>query len=174
MSNVFSFTGSIGRDGEVRYMPNGNAVLNVAVANNIGFGDKQQTMWIQVAIFGKKAESTLVDYLKKGQQVFVSGQLSQEEYTANDGTQKTSLRLNCNVIDLVGSKNQQGQNNSPDANNQPAQQNNQQPVQNNNQQRGKSQGYGNSGEQQNNQRQQGGNQQNNQNNNEYFDDSIPF
>ena len=52
MSNVFSFTGTVGRDAEVRYAPSGVAVLNVTVANNIGFGDKQQTLWIRVVLFG--------------------------------------------------------------------------------------------------------------------------
>jgi len=106
MSNVFSFTGTIGRDAEVRYAPSGMAILNVTVANNIGFGDKQQTLWIRVALFGKRAEGSLKDYLKKGQQVFVSGELSQNEYRANDGTTKTSLELNANIIDLVGKRNE--------------------------------------------------------------------
>ena len=42
------------------------------------------------------------DYLKKGQQVFVSGELTQREYQANDGTTKASLELNANILDLVG------------------------------------------------------------------------
>ena len=108
MSNVFSFTGTIGRDAEVRYAPSGMAILNVTVANNIGFGDKQQTLWIRVALFGKRAEGSLKDYLKKGQQVFVSGELSQNEYRANDGTTKISLELNANIIDLVGRRNEGG------------------------------------------------------------------
>ena len=108
MSNVFSFVGTVGRDAEVRYLPSGQAVLNVNVANNIGFGDKQQTLWIRVALFGKRAEGSLKEYLKKGQQVFVSGELSQNEYRANDGTTKTSLELIANIIDLVGKKNDAG------------------------------------------------------------------
>jgi len=109
MSNVFSFTGTVGRDAEVRYAPSGLAVLNVTVANNIGFGDKQQTLWIRVALFGKRAEGQLQNYLKKGQQVFVSGELTQSEYKANDGTTKTSLELNANIIDLIGKKNEASQ-----------------------------------------------------------------
>lgn len=105
MSNVFSFHGTVGRDAEVRYAPSGVAVLNVTVANNIGFGDKQQTLWIRVVLFGKRAEGQLQNYLKKGQQVFVSGELTQSEYKANDGTTKTSLELNANIIDLLGRKN---------------------------------------------------------------------
>ena len=104
MSNVFSFTGTVGRDAEVRYAPSGVAILNVTVANNIGFGDKQQTLWIRVVVFGKRAEGQLQNYLKKGQQVFVSGELSQSEYKANDGTTKTSLELNATIIDLIGKR----------------------------------------------------------------------
>ena len=106
MSNVFSFTGTVGRDAEVRYTPAGMAVMNVTVANNIGFGDKQQTLWIRVTLFGKRAEGQLQNYLKKGQQVFVSGELTQSEYKANDGTTKSSLELNANIIDLIGKRNE--------------------------------------------------------------------
>jgi single-strand DNA-binding protein len=106
MSNVFSFTGTVGRDAEVRYTPSGLAVLSVTVANNIGFGDKQQTLWVRVALFGKRAEGGLQNYLKKGQQVFVSGELTQNEYKANDGTMKTSLELNANIVDLIGRRNE--------------------------------------------------------------------
>jgi single-strand DNA-binding protein len=109
MSNVFSFTGTVGRDAEVRYTTSGMAVLSVTVANNIGFGDKQQTLWVRVALFGKRAEGNLQNYLKKGQQVFVSGELTQNEYKANDGTMKTSLELNANIIDLIGKRNESSQ-----------------------------------------------------------------
>lgn len=122
MSNVFSFTGTVGRDAEVRYAPSGVAILNVTVANNIGFGDKQQTLWIRVVLFGKRAEGQLQNYLKKGQQVFVSGELSQSEYTGNDGTTKTSLELNANIIDLIGKRNEGGASFSPREQSSPARQ----------------------------------------------------
>lgn len=104
MSNVFSFTGTLGRDAEVRYTPAGMAVLSANVANNIGYGDRQQTLWIQVSVFGKRAEGQLANYLKKGQQVFVSGELGMNEYQAKDGTTKNSLTLNANILDLVGKR----------------------------------------------------------------------
>jgi len=107
MSNVFSFTGAIGRDAELRSLPSGQSVLNFTVANNIGYGNRQQTLWIQVALWGKRAEGSLQNYLKKGQQVFVSGELSQREYQANDGSLKTSLELNANIVDLVGKRSEQ-------------------------------------------------------------------
>ncbi len=109
MSNVFSFTGTVGRDAEVRVTPSGQSVMNFTVANNIGFGDRQQTLWVRVALWGKRAEGQLQNYIKKGQQVFVSGELSQREYKTNDGTTKTSLELNANIVDLVGRRNDQGQ-----------------------------------------------------------------
>ena len=109
MSNVFSFTGTLGRDAEVRVTPSGQSVLNFTVANNIGFGDRQQTLWVRVALWGKRAEGSLQNYLKKGQQVFVSGELTQREYQANDGTTKASLELNANIVDLVGKRNEAGQ-----------------------------------------------------------------
>lgn len=130
MSNVFSFTGTIGRDAEVRSTPSGQTVLNVTVANNIGFGDRQQTLWVRVALWGKRAEGSFPSYLKKGQQVFVSGELTQREYQANDGTNRTSLELNANIIDLVGGK--RNDQNAPMQQPQQAQQQNyqqQQPAQ---------------------------------------------
>ncbi len=111
MSNVFSFTGTCGRDAEVRYLPSGQAVLNLNCANHVGFGDKQQTLWIQVSLFGKRAESGVVSYLKKGQHVFVSGELSMREYKANDGTMRSALELNANIIELIGGK--KDDNNTP-------------------------------------------------------------
>jgi len=134
MSNVFSFTGTIGRDAEVRTTANGQTVLNVTVANNIGFGSRQQTLWIRVALWGKRAEGQLTNYLKKGQQVFVSGELTQSEYQGNDGTTKSSLELNANIIDLLGKRSEQNaaqpqqnyQSQQQPVQQQPAQQNHQQ------------------------------------------------
>lgn len=110
MSNVFSAVCTCTRDAEVRYLPSGGAVLNVNLANNQGFGDKQKSMFIRVAVFGKRAEGNLKEYLVKGQQVFVSGELSLNEYQAQDGSTKTSLELNATVIDLVGKRNNSGEN----------------------------------------------------------------
>lgn len=104
MSNVISFTGTVGRDAEVRYTASGQTVLNVAVANNIGFGDKQQTIWFRVALWGKRAEGSLKDYLKKGQQVFISGEMTQSEFVGTDGVKKTTLEINANIVDLVGKR----------------------------------------------------------------------
>jgi len=104
MSNVFSAVCTVTRDCEVRYLQNGSAVLTVNVANNQGFGDRQSTLFIRVSLFGKRAEGNLKDYLVKGQQILVSGELRTNEYQAKDGTTKTSIELNANILDLVGKK----------------------------------------------------------------------
>lgn len=114
MSNVFTFTGTVGRDAERRYLPSGQALLTVTVANNVGFGDKQKTNWVRVNVWGKRAEGNLLDYLKKGQQVFCSGELTLNEYQGQDGTTKSNLELNANIVDLVGKRSDQStQQNAP-------------------------------------------------------------
>jgi single-strand DNA-binding protein len=55
-------------------------------------------------LWGKRAEGSLKDYLKKGQQVFVSGELTQSEYQGKDGTTKTILEVNASILDLVGKR----------------------------------------------------------------------
>jgi len=104
MSNVFSSVLTLGRDAEVRYTTGGTAVLNATGACNIGYGERQQTLWIVCSLFGKRAEGELVNYCKKGQKIFVSGELTMREYDAKDGTRKTVLDLNCSVLELCGSK----------------------------------------------------------------------
>ena len=128
MSNIFSAVCTLTRDAEKRFTPSGAAILNVNVANNQGFGDKQKAMFIRIALFGKRAEGNLIDYLKKGTQVFVSGELSVNEYQAQDGTTKQSLELNANVLDLVGGRREAGNSNTQQNTQrtaQPARQNNQ-------------------------------------------------
>lgn len=100
--NLFAFTGNLGGDAEVKDV-GGSKVLKFSVAVTSGFGDKKQTAWYGCDVWGKQAESRLVDYLKKGQQVAVTGELSHREY---DG--KTFHQVRVNSIDLVGGKGEHG------------------------------------------------------------------
>jgi single-strand DNA-binding protein len=104
MSNVMTFTGNLARDAEVKFSQSGMAILSFSVANTLGYGDKKQTLWFRVTVFGKRAEGQLKDYLKKGTTVLVSGEFSINEYKANDGTTKTSLEIIANLVDLVGKR----------------------------------------------------------------------
>ena len=102
--NIFTFTGRIGRDAEQRYTQSGAAMVSFPVANDTGYGDNKKTTWIRCTIWGKKAEGKLIDYLKKGQEVAVSGECGLNEYQAKDGTNKASIEVNVREVDLVGSK----------------------------------------------------------------------
>jgi len=96
--NIFSFTGNLGSDCRTGNA-GGTAVVNFAVAVKSGWGDKAQTLWIDCALWGKQAESRLPEFLLKGQQVAVSGELGSREH---DG--KTYLTCRASSVDLVGGK----------------------------------------------------------------------
>lgn len=96
--NVFSFTGNLGRDSKTNTV-SGTTVCNFTVAAKSGFGDKEQTLWIDCALWGKQAESKLPQYLTKGAQVAVSGELGTREHEG-----KTYLTLRVASISLVGGK----------------------------------------------------------------------
>ena len=96
--NLLAMTGNLGRDAEVR-LAGSSTVCSFSVALSSGWGDKKQTVWISCSIWGKQAEGQLPSYLKKGQQVAVSGELSTREYEG-----KTYLELRVGTIDLIGKR----------------------------------------------------------------------
>ena len=98
--NVITITGRIGKDAETRHIPSGAAVASFSVANNVGYGKNEQTLWFDVSIWGKQAEGGLIPYLVKGQEVAVSGELT--KFEADNG--KTYLKIRSNTVDLVGGK----------------------------------------------------------------------
>lgn len=100
--NVFCFTGNLGGDAEVRYTPAGMPVANFSVAVKSGYGDREQTMWVGCQLWGKRAEGGLAQYLKKGQSVAVSGELSVREYDRRDGTKGFSLEVRAQDVTLTG------------------------------------------------------------------------
>ena len=100
--NVLSLTGNLGRDAEVR-TAGGSTVCGFSVAMTAGYGDKKQTIWVDCSIWGKQAEGALPGYLKKGQQIAVSGELSTREHEG-----KTYLQLRVGSIDLIGKRDEGG------------------------------------------------------------------
>lgn len=101
--NVFTFTGNLGRDSELRYTQSSTAVLSFSVAASAGYGDKKQTIWVDCSMFGQRAESRIKDYLLKGQQVAVSGELSTREYEG-----KTYIQCRVNDVTLIGKRDDSG------------------------------------------------------------------
>lgn len=105
--NVCTFSGRLGRDSEVKYIPSGTAVLEFSLAVDTGFGDKKTSFWLKCSMFGDRGQK-LSQYLLKGQQVIVSGEFSPREYQAGDGTTKVSLELRINAVEMICGKQQDG------------------------------------------------------------------
>jgi single-strand DNA-binding protein len=101
MSN-FKDIGRIGRDAEVRQTNNGTSVANFPVAVNVGYGDNKATLWLDCSMFGKRAEGGLVQYLVKGAQVMVEGDINLRQYTKGDGTGGAAITLNIQDLKLAG------------------------------------------------------------------------
>ncbi len=99
--NVITVAGQLGKDAELRYLPNGDAVCNFSVADSQG--REKPTIWWRASLFGKRAES-LSQYLKKGTSVTVSGTITEREYTDKDGTQKKAMEVRANDVALQGGK----------------------------------------------------------------------
>lgn len=110
--NVWTFTGNLGNDAEVSYTQGGTAVCQISVAVKSGFGDKARTTWVKAALFGKRAEGGIVQFLKKGQQVAVSGEAFIDEWE-KDGQKRSMLKVNISEIDLIGGSGAQNTNQAP-------------------------------------------------------------
>ena len=106
--NKVILIGTLGRDPEVRYMPNGNAVCSLSVATDEGYKDKntgQQvdaTEWHRVEMFGRLAE-VAGEYLKKGSKAYFEGKLKTDEYE-KDGIKRYSTKVIANEMTMLDSK----------------------------------------------------------------------
>lgn len=101
--NNWNFTGRLGRDAEVRFLPNGDAVTSFSVAVDFGFGEKKGSIWPRCTMFGKRGEA-VAPYLKKGTQVAISGELAQSKWTNKEGVEKTTQEVRVNELTLVGGR----------------------------------------------------------------------
>lgn len=109
--------GNLGRDPETRYTPSGALNVQFSVASNRRWRDSQgqeqeNTTWFRVTAWGRLAE-TMVSLMErgalaKGRQVYIEGRIEAREYTGSDGQVRTSLDVNANEIQLLGSR-QDGQ-----------------------------------------------------------------
>ena len=107
--NLFIFTGNLGSDSTVKTLQSGTALCEFSVAVKSGYGDKEKTNWVRCVMFGKKAEGQLPQYLRKGTQVAVSGELELQEWEGSNG-KGAALAVTVQNIDLIGGK-QDGQQN---------------------------------------------------------------
>jgi len=99
--NSITIAGSLGKDAEIRYLPNGDPVTAFSVADSQG--KDKPTIWWSCSLFGKRAES-LAPYLLKGQAVTVTGNVSEREWTDKDGQKRKSMDVRVSDVALQGGK----------------------------------------------------------------------
>lgn len=119
--NKVILVGHLGQDPEVRYMPNGNAVTGLSLATSESWRDKQSgetkenTEWHRVVLFGKLAEIA-GEYLRKGSQVYIEGQLRTRKWTDNNGVDRWTTEVVVGVngtLQMLGGRSGNGGNGQP-------------------------------------------------------------
>ncbi|WP_409161616.1 single-stranded DNA-binding protein [Pectobacterium sp. B2J-2] len=110
--NKVILIGYLGQDPEVRYMPNGGAVTGITMATSETWRDKQtgeekeRTEWHRVVIYGKLAEIA-GEYLRKGSQVYIEGQLKTRKWQDNAGVERWTTEVVVNqqgTMQMLGSR----------------------------------------------------------------------
>jgi single-strand DNA-binding protein len=107
--NKVIIVGNLGRDPEMRYMPSGDAIANIAVATSYKSKDKntgeqkELTEWHRISFFGRLAE-IVGQYLKKGSSVYVEGRLQTRKYTDKDGVEKYATDIVAENMQMLGGR----------------------------------------------------------------------
>jgi single-strand DNA-binding protein len=106
--NKVILIGNLGRDPEMRYLPSGEPVANIALATTSKYKSKtgemvEETEWHRITFFGKLAE-IVGQYLKKGRPVYVEGRLKTRKYTDKDGVEKYATDIIANEMQMLGGK----------------------------------------------------------------------
>jgi single-strand DNA-binding protein len=111
--NKIILIGNLGRDPEMSYTPSGVAFTRFTLAVNRytkgaeGEPRKKETDWFNVVAWRQLAE-TCNSYLRKGSKVYIEGRLSQREYVAKDGSNRTSIEVVTNEMEMLDRKPSQG------------------------------------------------------------------
>ncbi|EDT1338923.1 single-stranded DNA-binding protein [Salmonella enterica subsp. enterica serovar Enteritidis] len=102
--NKVQLIGHLGQDPEVRYLPNGKAVANLSLATSDTWKDKQtgeqkdRTEWHRVVLYEKLAE-VAGEYLRKGAQVYIEGELRTRKWTDQNGQERYTTEI---VVSMQG------------------------------------------------------------------------
>ncbi|AJP48760.1 single-stranded DNA-binding protein [Rugosibacter aromaticivorans] len=114
--NKVILVGNLGKDPESRYMPNGDAVVNITLATtdtwkDKGTGEKKEaTEWHRVVFFRKLAEIA-GQYLKKGSQVYIEGSLKTRKWQDKEGQDRYTTEIVADTMQMLGSR--QGMSDAP-------------------------------------------------------------
>ena len=123
--NKVILIGGLGKDPELRFMPNGEAVCNFSIATSENWKDKggnkqERTEWHNIVMYRKLAEIA-GEYLKKGSPVYIEGKLQTRKWQTKEGQDRYTTEIIADSMQMLGSKTQN--NDASDSNTQ-AKQNN--------------------------------------------------
>ena len=90
--NNCSFIGRLGKDPEIRAMPNGDQVANFSIACGWKSKQKEGTEWVNIVAFGKLAE-IIGQYLKKGSRIYISGGMRTRKWQDQSGADRYSVEI---------------------------------------------------------------------------------
>jgi len=103
--NKVIIVGNLGRDPELRYTPQGDAVCSFSVATNERKKDKSGefqdvTTWFKITLWRRLAENAS-KYLTKGSPVYIEGRLQVEEWTDRDGKDRFTLGVQATDMHFI-------------------------------------------------------------------------
>jgi len=107
--NKVILIGNLGQDPEVKYMPSGGAVTNISIATTETWKDKatgekkDKTEWHRVVFFNRLAE-IVGEYLRKGSQVYIEGQLRTNKWQDQSGADRYSTEIVAREMTMLGGK----------------------------------------------------------------------
>ena len=106
--NKAMIIGNLGRDPEMRYTPNGQAVTQFTVAVNRNYRDpngewKEETEWFRVVAWAQLAERT-AEHLRKGNKVYVEGRLQTRSWEDKDGQKRYTTELVASTVTALDSR----------------------------------------------------------------------
>lgn len=98
--------GNLGRDPELRYTQNGQAVTSFSLATNENWTDKsgertERTEWHRIVAWGKTAE-LCAQYLSKGRTVYIEGRLQTRDWEDKEGVKRQTTEIVANTVQFLG------------------------------------------------------------------------
>ncbi|MCW8948599.1 MAG: single-stranded DNA-binding protein, partial [Sedimenticola sp.] len=104
--NKVILIGNVGKDPDVRYMPNGNAVANLTLATSESWKDKstgenqERTEWHRVVFFRRLAE-IVGEYVKKGSKIYVEGRLQTRKWQDQGGQDRYTTEIVADQMQML-------------------------------------------------------------------------
>ncbi|MBU2763341.1 MULTISPECIES: single-stranded DNA-binding protein [Acidithiobacillaceae] len=105
--------GHLGRDPEMRYMPDGTAVATLNLATSETFKDRdgnkqERTEWHRAVFWGRTAE-VAGEYLRKGSMAYIEGRLQTRKWTDKEGQERYTTEIRGDRLQLIGGRRDDGQ-----------------------------------------------------------------